>query len=124
MLHCCYLWHGRRVSRGRGPPNFGVKLAAGWCPARRPSRLLHRQPHGVAAAANRDSVLRTSFAAAVAPRCSWRVKPAAAYTKDVSQTADAERNKREMQRELCVPRENHLFVGVAGVLRSTSPQPG
>ena len=42
-------------------------------------------------------------------------------TRSVSQTADAERNLPEVLRELCARRDNHLFVGVAGVLRSTSP---
>jgi hypothetical protein len=39
---------------GRGRANFGVKLSAGWCPARRPSRLQHRQRHGVTPAAHRS----------------------------------------------------------------------
>jgi hypothetical protein len=63
------------------PANFGVKLSAGWCPARRPSRLQHFKRHGVTPAADRDSVLRTSCAAAGAPLRFWHVKPAAAYTK-------------------------------------------
>jgi hypothetical protein len=36
------------------PPNFGVKLPAGWCQARRPSRLQHRQIHGVTPTADRS----------------------------------------------------------------------
>jgi len=42
-------------SRDCDPPsNFGVKLSAGWCPARRPSRLQCRQLHGVTPAADRS----------------------------------------------------------------------
>ena len=41
--------------------------------------------------------------------------------RNVSQTADAERNLPAVLRKLCVHCENYLLVGVAGVLRSTSP---
>jgi len=51
-----------------------------------PAAELPAELPSVTAAADRDSVLRTSFAAAVAPRPSPHVKPAAAYTKDVRPT--------------------------------------
>jgi hypothetical protein len=48
------------------PPNFTLKLVRpGFGPP--PSRLHYRQHGGVTAVANRDSVLRTSFAATAAP---------------------------------------------------------
>ena len=47
--------------------NFGVKLSAGWCPARRPSRLRKRKLHGVTPAAHRSLRVSSSVAAAVAP---------------------------------------------------------
>jgi len=51
-------------------------------------------------------------------------EPPRSSVRSVSQTADAERNLPEVLRELCTRRDKHLFVGVAGVLRSTSPQAG
>jgi hypothetical protein len=45
-----YFFHNRDAAT----PNFGVKLSAGWCPARRPSRLQHGQLHGVTPAAGRS----------------------------------------------------------------------
>jgi len=40
------------VAQKQPPANFGVKLSAGWCPARQPSCLPHRQFHGVTPAAS------------------------------------------------------------------------
>jgi hypothetical protein len=51
-------------------------------------------------------------------------EPPRGSVRSVSQTADAERNLPELLRELCARRDNHVFIGVAGVLRSTSPQAG
>ena len=79
------------------PPNFGVKLSAGWCPARRPSRLRRRQLQGVT------------------PLGSRRVKPAAAYTKDVGLTGDNARmvlKARWWSGEAPEPFARHLSHGI------------
>jgi hypothetical protein len=71
---------------GESPANFGVKLSAGWSPARQPSCLLScpasRRPAGRRSLPPSNSLVT----AAVAPRPSLQVKPAAAYTRDVSPT--------------------------------------
>jgi len=66
------------------PANFGVKLSAGWCLARQPSCLLS-QPASRRHDGRRSLPSSSSLvAAAVAPLRSSHMKPAAAYTKDVS----------------------------------------
>ena len=89
-----------------------MKLSAGWCPARRPSRLRFRQRHGVTPAADRSRRVFSLVAAAVAPLLPWHVKPAAAYTKDVRPTeARILTIKTEAVRALSVTIERLLSTG-------------
>ena len=72
-------------------------------------------------AARRPAARRLTCGTRRAASASVRGPRPHSLTRSVSQTADAERNLPEALRELCVRRDNHLFVGVAGMLRSTSP---
>ena len=85
-------------------------------PAAEPPRQLTRAGGGTPPASRRLTCgkRRAASASARGPRPH-------SLTRSVSQTADAERNLPAVLRKLCARRDNHLFVGVAGVLRSTSP---
>jgi hypothetical protein len=74
---CCFNQKRPQILRGRRKSNLPIKpsrcgltTARSWhgpASVRRPSRLLHRNLDGVTPVADRDSVLRTSFAATAVP---------------------------------------------------------
>ena len=91
-------------------------MRPGFGPPAEPARQLTRAGGGTPPAARRLTCGKRRAASA-----STRGPRPHSLTRSVSQTADAERNLAAVLRKLCARRDNHLFVGIAGVLRSTSP---
>ena len=91
-------------------------MRPGFDPPAEPARQLTR-----ITAARRQQRIRRNGGRRRAASAAARGPRPHSLTRSVSQTADAERNLPAVLCKLRARRDKHLFVGVAGVLRSTSP---